>query len=537
MKKISILSLITLSVLSLYCHADTVHVPADQPTIQAGIDAAVNGDVVLVAPGSYMENINFNGKAITVKSSDGAHNTLIDGGSVQYPDNGSVVTFNSGEGLDSVLDGFTLTNGTGSPYVQYGSDPVPGGGGVLCENSSPTLMNNTITQNTTISLGGGILAAHSSMLCINNIISHNMGRWKGGGLHCPHSSPTISGNYISDNFSDGFGGGICGNFSSDMVVTNNIICGNQGGYGGGIGCYSTDDITITNNIITGNVGDPGGGIAMISDFATISNNIIAGNWGYRGGGICLQGLYSFKCINNTVVGNTSFNYGGGLYTECSKGDIKNTIFWNNIAPAGREMWIGSQSYKSDIDISYSNVMGGQASVYVAPNNTFNWLGGIIDANPLFEEPINIDYHLTYESPCRDAGTHLGAGIPLKDFEGDEREYEGTNDIGADEFHPHLYCTGTMTPYGIIYCNIVGIPQTSPSALFVGSGVLETPIQHGWGAFHLEAPWWVVPLNSHFYHGIHTFSEVVPVMPAPPYDIPMQALVGDVLTNLYVLEIR
>src|ERR1700694_2976766 len=82
-----------------------IHVPADQPTIQAGINAAANGDTVLVSPGTYKENINFNGKALTVKSSGGAKVTIIDGGRVA-----SVVTFSSNETSSSVLSGFTIQN-------------------------------------------------------------------------------------------------------------------------------------------------------------------------------------------------------------------------------------------------------------------------------------------------------------------------------------------------------------------------------------------------------------------------------------------
>src|SRR5438270_13816905 len=85
---------------------NTINVPVDQPTIQAGIDAASGGDTVLVAPGTYVENINFRGKGITVKSSAGAKATTIDGNSA-----GSVVTFKTGETRAAVLDGFTITHG------------------------------------------------------------------------------------------------------------------------------------------------------------------------------------------------------------------------------------------------------------------------------------------------------------------------------------------------------------------------------------------------------------------------------------------
>jgi len=90
--------------------AATIHVPADQSTIQAGIDAAFDGDLVLVSPGTYLENIDFLGKGITVQSEQGDDLTVIDGNQ-----NGSVVSFANGEPEDAVLDGFTIINGSGTP--------------------------------------------------------------------------------------------------------------------------------------------------------------------------------------------------------------------------------------------------------------------------------------------------------------------------------------------------------------------------------------------------------------------------------------
>lgn len=139
-----------------------IHVPADQATIQAGINAASNGDTVLVAPGTYKENINFNGKAITVESSNGAKVTIIDANKL-----GPAATFISGELTNSVLKGFTLTNGVGAGAPYYTN-----GGGVAIAYSSPTITQNTIINNTDGN-GGGIGSSFGSPLITNNIIKNN----------------------------------------------------------------------------------------------------------------------------------------------------------------------------------------------------------------------------------------------------------------------------------------------------------------------------------------------------------------------------
>src|SRR5262249_5815074 len=89
--------------------ASIIHVPADQPTIQGAISAAAAGDTVQVAPGTYPENLNFLGKTILVISEQGPDVTIIDGNQA-----GPVVTFASGEGRESVLNGFTVRNGNAS---------------------------------------------------------------------------------------------------------------------------------------------------------------------------------------------------------------------------------------------------------------------------------------------------------------------------------------------------------------------------------------------------------------------------------------
>src|SRR5438128_9050171 len=103
----------------------TINVPGNAPTIQAAINTAIDGDTVLVAPGTYVENINFNGKAITVTSSGGPATTIIDGSGLD-----SVVFFDTGEGPRSVLNGFTIQDG-----APHGNGR---GSGVYISSASPT---------------------------------------------------------------------------------------------------------------------------------------------------------------------------------------------------------------------------------------------------------------------------------------------------------------------------------------------------------------------------------------------------------------
>lgn len=83
---------------------------------------------------------------------------------------------------------------------------------------------------------------------------------------------------------------------------------------------------------------------------------------------------------------------------------------------------------------------------------------------------------------------------------------------------------------------MGEPATWPVGLFIGSGVMETPLQHKWGEFYLESPWFLYPLVAIPSEGVLVIPASLPST-AAPYDIPMQALVGEELSNLFVLEVE
>ena len=172
---------------------DVLNVPGSYSTIQDGINAAQDGDTVLVAPGDYTYagnyDVNFLGKSIVVISETGAENTIID-----CRDDGRGFLFISGEDEDAVLEGFTIQNA----YVP--SEEV--GGGIFCFLSSPTIRNNIITAGYAY-LGGGICSAGGAPTIEYNVIYGNTAE-RGGGIHCTGGSQAmIRNNEIYDNFSEG----------------------------------------------------------------------------------------------------------------------------------------------------------------------------------------------------------------------------------------------------------------------------------------------------------------------------------------------
>jgi hypothetical protein len=236
------------------------------------------------------------------------------------------------------------------------------------------------------------------------------------------------------------------------------------------------------------------------------------------------------------------NAGGIFSLHSNTLVIKNTIFWNNIwNNKWPEIWLEDGIHQSTFTISHSDIKGGQESMIVEGTNwTLNWGSGMIDADPLFVSLVGGDFHLTFQSPCRGSGDNSAQRLPDYDFEGDPRIYQGTVDIGADEFYPHLYVTGDAVPGGSIQGKLVGLPGTSPVGLFLGSGLLDPPVPTAWGNFHLQAPWLMFPLVPIPGDGVLAYPATIPETPPAPYDLPMQALIGlnpDSLSNLFVLEVR
>ena len=329
-------------------------VPVEYPTIQSAIDAAEDGDVVLIADGTYKgdgnRDLNFLGKAITVMSAIGPEMTIID-----CENDGRGFYFTSREGSDSMVRGFTIENGytTGD------------GGGFYCYDSKPTIMNCTITGNTAST---------------------------GGGIYCSDSYPTISNCVIEENTAESYGGGISCNDSSP-TITNCIITGNDVtgfyGHGGGIYCYDSYPTVMYCSITENRTGRNGYGGGFYFKFSspTITNCTISGNTAYDSGGI--ECLYSSPTITNcTITRNAASNNGGGIYCYYySAPTITNCILWNDIPNEIQNLHEGNPTVK------YTDIEGGYSGT------------GNIDKNPRFiPYPLyGYNYLLQPDSPCIDTG--------------------------------------------------------------------------------------------------------------------------------------
>lgn len=404
----------------------TIHVPGDFPTIQEAINKALWGDDILVDPGTYFECINFQGKQITVKSTQGPEATVIDAWTSSPMPKGSVATFACYEGPDRVLEGFTLKNGIGT----LGPYDLRFGGGVYCYKSSPTIIDNIIEDNTA-DYGGGVYCGKAKSAIIENVIRNNTAN-EGGGIECEGGSAAIiTGNHIAHNAAID-GGGVYVSCSGDSFIALNLISENEAdSFGGGVYCVASEGITISSNWVVENAASAGGGFYLFANDGSTSNNVISGNIAdYVGGGVCLKGEES-TLTNYTIVQNRAVNGGGGLHLESSYIVIVNSVLWGNIAPKGGEMLIGEPWLPSKATMKFSLVEGGKSDIYLYGNCALVWGKGMIEEDPAFLDPLNGDFRLTKTSHCINMGTNADA--PSEDIDGNPRPYMGTVDMGAYEF--------------------------------------------------------------------------------------------------------
>jgi len=283
----------------------------------------------------------------------------------------------------------------------------------------------------------------------------------------------------------------------------------------------------------------GGGVHLDNAILTIENCVIIGNKAAPyGGGLRCTNSASLVLANSTIVGNEA-QFGGGLYSGgYTSTIIVNSILWDNSAPEGHEIYVGLGS----VDVSYSDVNGGQLEV-VDDNGNLTWGTGNIDANPQFIHAVSRDIHIQHDSPCRDAGNNSAVHVPEFDFEGDPRVAGGAVDMGADEYHVHLYCRGDVIAGDPLDVYVVGSPDRTVT-LLLSDWYQDPPLVTYFGDLYVGLPFLYEDIiGKTWAPGWMKISPTIPAHWQTGNTYYIQALVGswwDIsteLTNVVVLDVQ
>ncbi len=392
-------------------HYDTL-VPIDYQDIQTAINHSFEGDIVLVGPGTYYENLNFNGKNIMLtsfynveKDTSFIYSTIIHGRKKS-----SVVRFENQEKSLARLSGFTITMGSGvfdnpfynpenSSFQNEFENPYENdeyfylGGGIYCKNANPTLDNLIITRNSAFK-GGGIFFFSSNAKLEKIILSQNFAEDDGGGVSCYLANPTFKDINFIENSAAKQGAGIACVYNSNPNFLRAEFEKNSAvKNGGGIFCDLNSNPTFENCIIFLNSAETGGAV------------------------YCKRSSPEFE--NVTIVNNSANKRTAGIFCyDNSNPILMNCILWKN---SYGEIAFSHHSEKSSVSISYSDIYSGLAGITNQFNGILNWDKNNLEFYPLFVDEENNDFQLLIGSPC------INLGNPEKQY--DDLD-ETRNDMGA-----------------------------------------------------------------------------------------------------------
>lgn len=354
------------------CTGCTTTVPGSWPTVQSAIDAASDGDTVCVATGTYVENLDFGGRNLTVLGVDGTDTTILDG-SADWELLLPTVTFQSGEGADAVLDGFTVTGGTTTGQ----------GGGIRILDSSPTLRNLVVTGNSAwdyAEAGGG------------------------GGIYARGGAPTLSGVRVEENYGEsgteddyrGLGGGIMLD-GADGLLENVTVSGNWAGDGGGL--YLRDSgATFTHVRVSDNPCWQDGGCGIVIDggapsfmYLLVDGNYDGSYWrNPSGAGIRVSaGNPTFS--HAVVRDNRTDGEGGALWVSGGTVTLSDTILAGNDGGDADEVLVNGGA----VSATWTNVYSTTSTA---------WVGQ--------DDPTGSDGNLSVDPTWYDTTGHLDAASPL-----------------------------------------------------------------------------------------------------------------------------
>ncbi len=377
------LAVFTAAMMASAAEAAIINVPSGPaPTIQAAINIAINGDEILVAPGTYFQVLNLNGKTLTLRSVEGPQTTIIDALNLDDP----VIKITSGEGAATLIEGFTLRNG-----VANDAAPNERGGGIYCNLTSPTISNCIFSQNNAVA--GGAFYANGGFPKLENcqFNGNTSGGSGGGAMYLNNTTFTVN-NCVFDSNNSGFNGGAIYAVNTAVTATQCAFIDNtSAGHGGGVGHLGATGATLYDRCLfqLNTSGDLGGGAftSTNSGIPEWRNCIFDRNHGVgNGGGMSIWDNSNVIALNCTFSGNTTDGGGGGggIYTEgTATTNARNCVAWGN-----------SSGFNSATTAAYCNVQ----NVMAGSDN--------ISLDPMFIDAANGILAFQEGSPCIDAGSSV-----------------------------------------------------------------------------------------------------------------------------------
>ncbi len=463
-------------------YALIIHVPGDQPSIQAGIDVAVDGDTVLLADGTYTgegnREIEFNDKAITLTSENGRESCVIDGeGAYRL-----LYLYYSHETNEAVISEISFRNGSAiAIWLQYSSPSFISciisdcaSTALYCRENEPYFENCIFENNSEYAFYQfpAITCTSSCAVFDNCLFTGNSGGFNEAGAmrfrgECDENETgaVVRNCTFIGNTTNYQGGAIYG--SGTLTIENCDFIDNYASYRGGAMAYG--GYPTRNCYFSGNqAGDYGGAVYK---GARYERCVFDGNRAYKGGAVYMAEGGS-PVYDSCIFRNNIAEYGGAFFIDQSSPVIRNCVIHDNGQPytlgGGVRVLLGDNLLGDRKLVFHNNIVyrnrgqdAGFSNQFAGPydwqlsNSIFreNQSGQLacpagseiilmhcnvegdypgynnFETNPGFVSPY--DFHLTDDSPCIDAGYRLDC--PETDYDGNERPGGFDVDVGIYEY--------------------------------------------------------------------------------------------------------